>query len=47
MFSRAVYRGMGALLRSLVALRLLHVASANSLKTFSKKCLTEIAVLLI
>lgn len=47
MLSRASYRGMGDILRSLVALRPLHVASANSLKTFSKKCLTEIVVLLV
>ncbi len=39
--------GHGGLLRSPAALRPLCAASANSLKTFSKKCLTEIAVLLV
>ena len=39
--------GHGDLLRSPAALRPLCAASANSLKTFSKKCLTEIVVLLV
>ena len=60
MFSRAAYRGMGDILRSLVALRPLRAGrvygrgcestravSASLLKTFSKKCLTEIAILLV
>ena len=37
----------GDLLRSPAASRPLCAASANSLKTFSKKCLTEIVVLLV
>ena len=39
--------GHGDLLRSPAASRPLCAASANSLKTFPKKCLTEIVVLLI
>ena len=39
--------GHGDLLRSPAALRPLCAASASSLKTFSKKCLTEIVVLLV
>ena len=39
--------GHGDLLRSPAASRPLCAASANSLKTFSKKCLTEIVVLLV